>query len=186
MAKNIEHNNLKNIKLLILDVDGVLSDGRIVLGNDGNELKFFDVKDGLGILLLQKFGIKVAIITGKSSNLVQERFENLGIVDIYQGQKNKLVAFANLKEKYSLSDCEVAYMGDDLPDLPIIKKVGFSASPKDAVFEIKNTVDYICENLGGRGAVRELCDIILHSKGLSSKIISDFIIYGEARADALQ
>ncbi|MFZ9036092.1 MAG: KdsC family phosphatase [Francisellaceae bacterium] len=173
-------NRLKKIQLLVLDVDGVLSDGRIILSNEGDELKNFDVKDGLGLVLLQKFGIKTAIITGKSSAIVDRRFKALGFSDIYQGQKNKIKAFEDLRAKYGLRHENIAYIGDDLPDLPLISVAGFSASPADAISFVKEKTDYSCQHKGGRGAVREVCEMILMAKGLMDKIREDFIHTGEA------
>lgn len=176
-----KHKTTQDIQLLILDVDGVLSDGYIILDNQGNELKNFDVKDGLGMLLLQKSGVKIAIITGKSSQIVKDRFTALGIEDIFQGQKNKIAAYNQLKIKYRLQDSEIGYIGDDLPDLPLIKIVGFSAAPKDGVKFIRQSVDYVCKHKGGRGAVREICELILEDKGLLDKVYNDFAVYGEAK-----
>ena len=172
---------LKKLKLLILDVDGVLTDGRIILGNDGEELKFFNIKDGLGIKNIQKLGIKVAIITGKSSRIVANRMQGLGVSDIYQGQNNKLEAFQTLIEKYNYKECEVGYMGDDLPDAPLLKRSGCAFIPLDANKLLYELVDYRCELRGGQGAVREVCDLIYEAKGLSSKILNDYLLYGEAK-----
>jgi 3-deoxy-D-manno-octulosonate 8-phosphate phosphatase (KDO 8-P phosphatase) len=169
------------MKLLILDVDGVLTDGRIVLGNDGEELKFFNVKDGLGIKNIQKLGIKVAIITGKSSEIVAKRMQSLGVDDIYQGQKNKLEAFQELLAKYNYKECDVGYMGDDLPDAPLLEKSGCAFIPWDANKLLYELVDYRCELKGGQGAVREVCDLIYEAKGLSSKILNDYLLHGEAK-----
>jgi len=180
--QNIYRKNVfTSIKLLILDVDGVLSDGKIIISNDGNEYKNFDVKDGLGIVLLQKAGIKVAVITGKESNIVINRLTSLGvdIDDIYQGQKNKTDAFNKLKTKYGINNSNIAYMGDDLPDIIIMKEVFLPAAPSNAVHAVKKYADYVCACSGGNGAVRELCDFILKQEGLYYKIVKDFDIHGE-------
>ena len=171
---------LKEIKMLILDVDGVLTDGKIIIGNDGEELKFFNVKDGLGIKHIQKLGIIVAVITGKSSNLVQSRMSALGVLDIYQGQKNKLKAFAELLEKYHLEKCEVAYVGDDLPDAPLLNEVGCAIIPQDGHASLYDLADYRCKAKGGEGTVREVCDLIYEAKDLTGKLLEDYLSLGEA------
>ncbi|MFT6835818.1 MAG: 3-deoxy-D-manno-octulosonate 8-phosphate phosphatase (KDO 8-P phosphatase) [Francisellaceae bacterium] len=171
---------LKKVKLLILDVDGVLTDGKIILSNNGDELKSFNVKDGLGIKLLQKLGIEVAIITGKTSNLVQRRFESLGVKYIYQGQSNKIKAYQSLLARLNFIDNQVAYIGDDLPDLPLLTLVGFSITVNDGHYLIKNKVDFCTSQNGGDGAVREVCDMIYKVHGLEKKLVEDFISLGEA------
>ncbi|WP_150468232.1 KdsC family phosphatase [Francisella sp. SYW-9] len=173
-------NKSKNIKLLILDVDGVLTDGKIIISNDGNEYKNFDVKDGLGLVLLQKLGLKVAIITGKSSQIVADRFTSLGLrsKDIFQGQKNKLEAYNILKERYALEDQYIAYMGDDLPDISLMNKVGVSAAPADCIDIVKSYADYVCHHKGGDGAVREFCEYLIKHLGLYDKVINDFVGLG--------
>lgn len=172
---------IANIQLLILDVDGVLSDGKIILSNDGNLTKNFDVKDGLGMLLLQKFGVKLAVITGKTSQVVKDRLSSLGVHDIYQGQKNKIKAYEDLLKQHQISARNVAYMGDDLPDLTLMMKSAVSFAPCDALSTVKTRVDYVTAQKGGYGAVREVCDLILESKGLLDQIIADYIAFGEAR-----
>ncbi|MFT4693734.1 MAG: 3-deoxy-D-manno-octulosonate 8-phosphate phosphatase (KDO 8-P phosphatase) [Francisella sp.] len=179
----MKKNNSQNIKLLILDVDGVLSDGKIIISNDGNEYKNFDVKDGLGLVLVQKLGMKVAIITGKSSRIVADRLTSLGLDpdDIFQGQKNKLNAYKILKEKYLLKDSEIAYMGDDLPDITLMNKVGLSAAPADCVAIIKEYADYNCEHKGGNGAVREFCEYLMKQSGQYNAMLQSFIDVGGAK-----
>lgn len=179
--KTTINQKLSMIRLLILDVDGVLTDGKIIFSNDGNESKHFNVKDGLGIKLLQQAGIEVAIITGKASEIVATRFKNLGVKEIFQGQKNKLAAFEQLQQKHKLNQNQIAYIGDDLPDLAVIEKSGFSAAPKDAMTIVSDTVDYVCKYDGGQGAVREVCDLLLCAKGLLSQIINDYMTLGEAK-----
>jgi 3-deoxy-D-manno-octulosonate 8-phosphate phosphatase (KDO 8-P phosphatase) len=162
--------DLSKIKLLLLDVDGVMTDGRIIYDNNGGETKAFDVKDGHGLKLLQRAGIMVGIITGRNSAIVSRRAEELGIEIVYQGAKNKLQPFAEILSRYSLDPSEVAYVGDDVVDLPVMRKVGFSATVADAVEDIKPFVDLITECPGGRGAVREVCDHILKSAGLWAEV----------------
>lgn len=157
--------SLANIKLLLLDVDGVMTDGRIIFDDQGRELKAFDVKDGHGLKLVQRAGIKVGIITGRQSEVVVRRATELGIDLIYQGAKEKLVPFRQILSDLELSAQEVAYVGDDLVDLPILLQVGFSATVADAVAEVRSRVDLVTERAGGRGAVREICDYLLQHSG---------------------
>lgn len=153
------------IKLLICDIDGVFSDGRIYLGNQGEELKAFNTKDGFGIKALQNTGkIEVAVITGRHSKIVENRMTSLGVKHIYQGQENKLHAFAELKQTLNLSDEQVAYIGDDSPDLPVMELVGFAVAVNDAHPLIKNLAHYTTMNRGGFGAVRELTDLLMLSQ----------------------
>jgi len=156
---------LKKIELLLLDVDGIMTDGRIIYSNDGQETKAFDVKDGHGLKLIQRAGIKVGIITGRQSDVVIKRAEELGIAFLYQGCRDKLEPYREILEKSGLTDEQAAYVGDDVVDLPVLTRVGFSATVADAVDDVKEYVDYITERPGGRGAVREICDLILKQSG---------------------
>ncbi len=153
------------IKLLICDIDGVFSDGRIYLGNQGEELKAFNTKDGFGIKALITSGVDVAVITGRHSKIVQDRMTSLTVPHIYQGQENKLVAYAELKSKLGLSDDEIAYIGDDGPDLPVMEKVGFAVAVQDAHPLIKRIAHYTTLMPGGFGAVRELTDLLMLAQG---------------------
>jgi 3-deoxy-D-manno-octulosonate 8-phosphate phosphatase (KDO 8-P phosphatase) len=153
------------IKLLLLDVDGVMTDGRITYDNDGGELKSFDVKDGHGLKLLQRAGIEVGIITGRQSAVVARRAEELGIELVYQGVKEKLVPFYEILEKLRISPEEVAYVGDDVVDLPVMRRVGFAITVADAVEDVKPFADLVTTRDGGRGAVREVCDFLLKKSG---------------------
>lgn len=156
---------LAAIKLLLLDVDGVLTDGRIIYDNEGNEVKAFDVKDGHGLKMLQRAGIKIGIITGRSSAVVQRRSSELGIDVLFQGSLSKLEPYQQILNEFSLTDEQVAYVGDDLVDLPILRRVGFSATVADAVPDVLPLVDYVTRREGGRGAVREICDMLLRAQG---------------------
>lgn len=158
--------SLKKIKLLLLDVDGILTDGRITYSSDGTETKSFDVKDGHGLKMLQRAGIDVGIITGRESSVVERRAQELGINILYQGAKDKLIPFREILEKFSISEDEIAYVGDDIVDLPILLRVGFSATVADALPEVVARVDYVTERAGGQSAVREICDLILKEAGL--------------------
>ena len=161
MNKDLIKKALK-IKLFISDVDGVLTDGSLILGNNGEEFKSFNSQDGMGIKLLQKNNIDVAIITGRSSNIVKNRAEELSIKEVYQGIDDKIKIFNKLLDKYSLKGSEVSYIGDDLNDLAVLNKVGLSFSVKNGVKKVKENVDYITDNSGGNGAVREAAELILN------------------------
>ncbi|MCI0469285.1 MAG: 3-deoxy-manno-octulosonate-8-phosphatase KdsC [Nitrospirae bacterium] len=164
----------KNIKLLILDVDGVLTDGSIILDNEGNEFKAFHVRDGHGIRMLAKAGIVVAIITGRHSKVVERRAHELGITEVYQKCYIKSIAYEHLIEKLGISDNEVAYIGDDIVDIPIFKRVALSVAVADAVEEAKANAVLITMNRGGRGAVREVCELILKANGKWKEIMDDY------------
>ncbi|MCP3178086.1 HAD-IIIA family hydrolase [Desulfuromonas sp. KJ2020] len=161
---------LTKIRLLLLDVDGILTDGRIIYDHDGVESKMFDVKDGHGLKLIQRAGIRVGIITGRSSEVVALRARELGIDIVYQCAKEKMVPYREILENLGLMDDEVAYMGDDLVDLPVLTRVGFSATVADAVEDIKPYVHYVAQKKGGRAAVREVCDLLLKESGKWSEV----------------
>ncbi len=156
---------LAKIKLLLLDVDGVLTDGRIIYDSQGNELKAFDVKDGHGLKMVQRAGIRVGIITGRNSIIVSRRAQELGIEILYQGALRKLEPYLEILSEQNLLDEQVAYVGDDIIDLPILQRVGFSATVADAVPDLFPQVDYIATRPGGGGAVREICDLLLRASG---------------------
>jgi len=166
--------DLNRIKLLLLDVDGVMTDGRIMYLNDGGEAKAFDVKDGHGLKLIQRAGIKVGIITGRQSDIVARRAAELGIELVYQGAKDKMQPFMEILEKLGLNASEVAYVGDDLVDLPVMRLVGFSATVADASDDIKPYVDLVTSRPGGRGAVREVCDLLLKQSSLWTSVTSRY------------
>ncbi|AJI95729.1 3-deoxy-D-manno-octulosonate 8-phosphate phosphatase [Yersinia ruckeri] len=149
------------IRLLICDVDGVMSDGLIFMGNNGEELKSFNVRDGYGIRCLITSGIEVAIITGRSAKLLEDRAKTLGITHLYQGQSDKLLAYRELLSSLSCQPEEVAYIGDDLIDWPVMAQVGLSVAVADAHPILLPKAHYVTRIHGGRGAVRELCDLIL-------------------------
>lgn len=155
----------KQIRLLVLDVDGVMTDGRIMYTDGGEEVKAFDVKDGHGIKMLMRGGVDVAILTGRESRVVLHRAGDLGIDTVCQGAKDKLPVFEGIIRDKGLGYEEVCYMGDDLVDLPVIKKVGLSITVADAYEGIKDSVDYVTNMPSGRGAVREACELILKAQG---------------------
>ena len=154
----------KKIKLLLLDVDGVMTDGRIMLDNQGNELKAFHVRDGHGIKLAQRAGIIIGIITGRKSEVVTVRARELGIEEVHQGAKEKLAVYESVIAKYGLRDAEVAYMGDDIVDLDIFKRVGMAGTVADADPAVLPHVDMVTKCAGGRGAVREFINLLLKNR----------------------
>lgn len=156
----------KTLKLLICDIDGVFSDGRVYMGNDGEELKAFHTRDGFGVKSLLNAGIEVAVITGRQSTIVANRMQGLGVKHIYQGQDNKVIAFNMLIEKLNISPEHVAYIGDDVIDLPVMNLCGLSVAVADAHPLVKKGADFSTSIRGGFGAVRELADLILLSKGI--------------------
>lgn len=155
----------EKVQLLICDVDGVMSDGLIYMGNNGEELKAFNVRDGYGIRCLLTSGIEVAIITGRQSKLLEDRAKTLGITYLYQGQHNKLLAYQQLLDTLNLKPEQTAYIGDDLIDLPVMEKVGLSVAVADAHPLLIPRANYVTCIAGGRGAVREMCDLILLAQG---------------------
>ena len=152
------------IKLLAMDVDGTLTDGRIYIGTDGEVMKAFDVKDGYAIVKYIRAGGIPAIITGRSSAIVEARCRELGITELWQGVEDKLARLRELAEKYSLTPAEIAYIGDDENDMACMNYAGLSACPADAMDAVKAAANYICCHNGGRGAVRELLDHIMSEK----------------------
>ena len=164
---NVSNNILakaKQIKLFICDIDGVFSDGRIYLGNSGEELKAFHTKDGYGIKALGSSGVDVAVITGRQSNIVQNRMTALNVKYIVQGEENKLPALKNILEKLNLTPDQVAYIGDDMPDYECMDYVGLSIAVNDAHPQILQLADYTTFTRGGFGAVREVCDLIMQTQ----------------------
>ncbi len=156
---------LKKIKLLLLDVDGVLTDGKIIMDSDGRELKSFNVRDGHGLVMLHRHGIAAGILTGRTSTVVEHRARELKITEVYQGALNKKEAFQIILEKNRLIPEQVAFVGDDIVDIPVLRKVGFSVAVADALDLVKRSVDYITVNRGGAGAVREVCEMLLKAQG---------------------
>ncbi|WP_241505961.1 KdsC family phosphatase [Parahaliea mediterranea] len=163
------------IRLLALDVDGVLTDGRIYYGNNGEELKAFNIKDGLGIKLVQKVGIEVAIITGRNSHIVARRAAELGIGEVVQGREDKREALAELCRAKGLQLSECAYMGDDLPDLGAIVAAGLGLTVADACERVAAAANWRSHLGGGCGAVREACEFLLEARGQRDTLESGFL-----------
>jgi 3-deoxy-D-manno-octulosonate 8-phosphate phosphatase (KDO 8-P phosphatase) len=165
----------KEIRLLLLDVDGILTDGSVVYAQSGSELKSFSTKDGFGIRLLQECGVEVGLITARSSEAVERRAENLKLAHVYQGVSSKIEVFARILAEQKLIPSQVAYMGDDWLDLPLLSRVGLAATVADAVAEVKAVVHFVTRREGGRGAVREVCDLIIEAKGLREEMLGRYL-----------
>ncbi len=165
----------KKLKLLILDVDGVLTDGKLFFDNEGNEYKSFHARDGHGIKLLRQTGVEVAIISGRKSNSVALRMKSLGIEHVYQGHEDKRAAFNELLTKVCVTSEQVAHVGDDLLDLPIMTRVGLAIAVNDANFAVKKHADWCTTLPGGQGAVREVCDFIMQAQGHFDDVLNTFL-----------
>ena len=165
----------KALRLFILDVDGVLTNGIIYYGNDGVALKGFHIHDGLGIKLLQKTGIKVAVISAKPSELVAKRLKELTIQHVYLGYEDKLPIYEKLKQELALQDNEIGYMGDDLPDLPLLCRAGLAITVPQAPQPIPQYVDLMTKKKGGKGAVREACEFIMEAQGKLHSVLQFYL-----------
>ena len=172
----VDNNRIKKIKMLILDVDGVLTDGRIIWTSSAEEMKFFNVQDGVGIILSHRVGLKIAIISARKSKVTEIRAKELKITDCYQVVENKLITYKELIDKYKLADEEVAYIGDDLHDIPVLRRVGFAAATANAQEEAKQVSHYVTKKNGGEGAVREVINMILKARGLWDKAVEKYYI----------
>lgn len=166
---------IKALKLLILDVDGVLTDGRLFFDQNGVEYKCFHARDGHGLKLLKQSGIEIAVISGRKSNSVAIRMQSLGIEHVYQGHENKRQAFQDVITQLQLSPDQVAHVGDDVLDLPIMTQVGFAVAVADANFAVKRYAHWCTETPGGMGAVREICDLILHVQGNFDAMLQNYL-----------
>jgi 3-deoxy-D-manno-octulosonate 8-phosphate phosphatase (KDO 8-P phosphatase) len=166
----------QSIELLLLDVDGVLTDGVIVIDDNGVETKHFSVRDGAAVSLWKRAGKHVAILSGRRSAAVDHRAAELGITPVIQGMKDKGGPFRALIADLGLDAAQVCYVGDDLPDLPVLMAVGLSACPSDAAFEVRESVDLVVDAQGGRGAVRAVIEAILKSQGLWDNLIAQLRI----------
>lgn len=165
----------KGVRLLLLDVDGVLTDGTIIYTQDGTEIKAFNTKDGLGIRLLQKAGVEVGLLTARRSEALLRRAADLSISLVVQGMRDKAAAFRGILAERHLAAAEVAGMGDDWLDLPMLVQAGFSSAPADAAPEVRAAVHYVTRCPGGRGAVRELADLILEAKGVRDTLLAEYL-----------
>ena len=166
---------MENIKILVLDVDGTLTDGKLYMDDKDNALKAFNVRDGFAIVNWLKLGGEVAIITGKSSNIVERRAKELGIKYVIQGSKNKTQDLKKILERLNLSFENVAYMGDDLNDIGLMKKIALPACPHDAVLEVLEICKFISNKNGGEGAVRDLLEHIMKANGMWKKVLDRYL-----------
>lgn len=164
----------KKIKMILMDTDGVLTEGKIIFFSGGGEAKAFDVKDGVGIKLAQRVGIKMGIITGRSSEAVTRRAQELGIDELRQGAREKLISYEEILLKHSLKDEEVCFIGDDIIDIPVMKRVGFPVAVADAHKDILSFSVYQTDLKGGQGAVREVIDFIIRAQGKWDQIIKRY------------
>ncbi len=162
------------VKLLLLDVDGVLTDSTIVYGPQGYEMKAFSTRDGFGIRLLREAGVETGLITARQSETVRRRADDLGLRHVYQGQGEKIQVWRQILAAEKLAPEQVAYMGDDWLDLPLLLRAGLAATVADAVAEVKETVHYITRQPGGRGAVRELCELIIDARGQREELFASY------------
>lgn len=169
---NIER--IKRIKLMVFDVDGVLTDGSIIYLDNGTEMKIFDVQDGHGLKLLLRAGIELALLSGRYSKITERRAEELGIKHVYQNVKRKLDAYEDIVNRLNFQPHEIGYMGDDLIDIPVMKRVGWAVTVPNANIYVFPYAHYITKKTGGRGACREVCDIVLQVKGLWKSVTSRY------------
>lgn len=163
------------IRMLVLDVDGVLTDGQLYFDNQGNEMKAFCTRDGLGLRALQSQGTELALITGRQSEIVAQRAAQLGITRVYQGRNDKLNAFNDLLSDTGMDEQKVCYAGDDWLDIPVLDRVGLSVSVADAHPVVKNRVHWVTSLGGGKGAVREICDLLLAARGLDQRVLDGIL-----------
>ena len=169
------NNRFKHIELLLLDVDGVLTDGRITYTDGGEEIKAFHVKDGMGLRLLMQAGIKTGVVTGRRSQALIYRCQNIGIHYVFDGIKDKGAFLGTIMDRTGVTAPNIAFVGDDLPDIPLLKKVGISFAVQDAHEQVIAVCDMVTKQKGGHGAVREICEMILKEKGVWEQIVNAFI-----------
>lgn len=163
------------IRLLALDVDGVLTDGRLHYDNDGNETKSFSTRDGLGLRLLALHGVELALITARSSAIVERRAKELGIHHVFQGRVRKIDAFLDLLAETGLEPEQVCYAGDDWLDIPVLERAGLAVTPADGDAVVKQRVHWVTDKPGGHGAVREICDLVLAARGLDDHALEEIL-----------
>ena len=175
MASYALQEQARHLQALVLDVDGILSDGFVTLTNSGDELKSFDIRDGLGMKLIQKAGMKVIIITGRKSNIVEKRMTDLGVDLIFQGREDKGVALREACAQLNILPEDCLYMGDDWPDLYAFANAGMSITVPNGHEEVRRRANLVTQAMGGRGAVREVCDMLLFSKGIYQELLAKYL-----------
>jgi 3-deoxy-D-manno-octulosonate 8-phosphate phosphatase (KDO 8-P phosphatase) len=163
------------VRLLIFDVDGVLTDGSLYLGDDGQEYKAFNVRDGHGMVMLQETGVRLAVISGRASHVVRIRMEDLGITHVYQGRRDKLSAYEELKAATGLADEALAFVGDDVIDLPVMRRVGLAIAVADAHPLVCRTAHWCTHTRGGRGAAREVCELVMDAQGTLERMLGRYL-----------
>jgi len=168
----------RQIRLVIFDVDGVLTDGSLFLGDDGQEYKAFHSRDGHGMKMLQSTGVKIGIITGRTSQVVKLRMESLGVAYVFQGQLDKLPAYRQLQAELGLEASQIAYVGDDVVDLPIMRQVGLAIAVQDAHPLVKRHAHWETPNAGGRGAGRDVCELIMEAQGRLQPLLEGYLSSG--------
>ena len=174
LAKELTQ-RVNRIKLLILDVDGVMTDGRLIIGDDGQEYKRFHARDGLGLRMLQDSGVEIAIITGRTSSVVEHRAKELKINHLYQGRREKLPAYLSLCQTLSLDAEQTAYMGDDVIDLPVLMRAGLALTVSDAHALVLQNAHWVSQKPGGSGAVREACEMIMHCQQTLEQQLQQYV-----------
>ncbi|HZT78068.1 MAG TPA: HAD hydrolase family protein [Vicinamibacterales bacterium] len=165
----------QRIKLILFDVDGVLTDGTLLLHADGSESKRYDIKDGTGIVLAQRAGIRVGFLSARMSAATQQRATQLGVTLVHQGIASKIETYEQIADELLLDDEDIAYMGDDIVDLAVLTRVGLATAPSDAVDEIKRRVHWVSDCAGGRGAVRQLVELILRAQQLWTPLLLEYL-----------
>jgi 3-deoxy-D-manno-octulosonate 8-phosphate phosphatase (KDO 8-P phosphatase) len=175
------HSNAVGIKLLLLDVDGVLTDGTVIVHADGSESKPFAIRDGIALVWAQRVGLKVGILSARSSPTTTHRAAQLGITLIHQGVSSKADAYERILRDERLTDDEVAYMGDDIVDLAVLARVGLSTAPADAVAEVRARVHWVSGSAGGRGAVREMVEMVLRAQNRWDAVVASYVTEGQRK-----
>jgi 3-deoxy-D-manno-octulosonate 8-phosphate phosphatase (KDO 8-P phosphatase) len=175
------HSKAAGIKLLLLDVDGVLTDGTVIVQSDGSESKPFAIRDGIALVWAQRVGLKVGILSARNSPTTTHRAAQLGITIIHQGVSSKAAAYERILTDERLTDDEVAYMGDDIVDLAVLARVGLSTAPADAVAEVRSRVDWVSTTGGGCGAVREMVEMVLRAQNQWDGIVSSYAMEGQRK-----
>jgi len=168
-------NRAATIRLVIFDVDGVLTDGSLFLGDDGQEYKAFHSRDGHGMAMLQRSGVTIGIITGRTSEVVRIRMHSLGVSHVYQGRRDKLPAYVELRDNLGLSDDQIAYVGDDVVDLPVLCRVGLAIAVQDAHPMVKQHAHWTTPNPGGRGAGRDVCELLMEAQGTLAAALQAYL-----------
>ena len=163
------------IRLVVFDVDGVLTDGRLFLGDDGQEYKAFNSKDGHGMRMLLDSGVEIGIITGRTSEVVRIRMESLGIRHVYQGRRDKLPAYDELKRASGCTDAQIAFVGDDVVDLPAMRRAGFAVAVQDAHQLVKQHAHWITPSCGGQGAGRDVCEMLMQAQGTLDEALAHYL-----------